>query len=145
MRPFTRKTLLCLHVVSSVGWLGVTLGDLALGLAAYGDATLYRAVVVLADYALVPLGLVALVTGVVLALGTHWGLAKHWWVLIKLVLTVLALAATTFLLRSAVRDAAAGDPRGALDVVVASSVSLTVYVVSTVLSVFKPRARTRWA
>jgi hypothetical protein len=39
-----------------------------------------------------PLGCVALLTGLVLSLGTRWGLLKYYWVVIALVLTTLSLA-----------------------------------------------------
>lgn len=46
-------------------------------------------------WVIVPLTLASLVTGVLQALGTPWGLLRHYWVAAKLVLTVLA---TGFLL-----------------------------------------------
>lgn len=41
-------------------------------------------------YGIVPLALASLLTGLVMALGTKWGLFQHYWVLISLVLTVVA-------------------------------------------------------
>jgi hypothetical protein len=41
-------------------------------------------------YVIVPLAVAALLTGLVMALGTPWGLFRHYWVLISLVLTILA-------------------------------------------------------
>jgi hypothetical protein len=40
----------------------------------------------------VPLSMAALVTGIVQAVGTNWGLLRQWWVVAKLVLTVIAVA-----------------------------------------------------
>ena len=40
--------------------------------------------------AIVPLALAALLTGLVMSLGTPWGLFRHYWVLITLGLTILA-------------------------------------------------------
>ncbi|RKT73377.1 hypothetical protein DFJ66_6710 [Saccharothrix variisporea] len=139
MKPVARKSWVLLHVVTSVGWLGVTVGDLALALSGF-----YRPLVVLADFVVLPMGVGALVSGVVLSLGTKWGLVKHRWVLVKFVLTVVALVATFFALRSGVRDAADGVAGAGADVLVACCVSLTLYLVNTALSVFKPWGRTRW-
>jgi hypothetical protein len=39
---------------------------------------------------IVPLALVALASGILLAIGTAWGLLRHYWVVISLLLTVVA-------------------------------------------------------
>src|SRR5439155_10114375 len=39
---------------------------------------------------IVPLALAALLTGLVMSLGTPWGLFRHYWVLITLLLTILS-------------------------------------------------------
>ncbi|MBB5955923.1 hypothetical protein FHS29_002504 [Saccharothrix tamanrassetensis] len=143
--PTARKTSVLLHVVSSVGWLGVTVGNLVLALVAFDRPELYQAMALLGDYVVLPMGLVSLATGVVVSVGTKWGLVKHRWVLVKFVLTVIAVVATTFALRSGLHDAADGTVGTAgTDVLVASCVSLTIYTFNTVLSVFKPWGRTRW-
>jgi uncharacterized membrane protein len=41
-------------------------------------------------FVIVPLALAALLTGLVMALGTPWGLFRHYWVLIALALTIVA-------------------------------------------------------
>jgi hypothetical protein len=144
MKPKVRKWWLVLHVVSSVGWLGVTIGMLVLALAAFDAPQLYQAMSLLGDLVVLPLALAALATGVVLSLGTKWGLVKHRWVLVKFVLTVIAVVATTFALRAGLHEAAGGVAAAGSDVLVASCVSLTLYTINTVLSVFKPWGRTRW-
>lgn len=145
MRPTARKTWLLLHVVTSVGWLGVTIGMLVLAVAAFDAPQLYQAMELLGDLVVLPLALGSLVTGVVLSLGTKWGLVKHRWVLVKFVLTVIAVVATTFSLRSGLHEAADGVVGAAGgDVFAAACVSSVLYVFNTVLSVFKPWGRTRW-
>lgn len=146
-----RRALLVVHVVVSVGWLGLTLGVLTLGLAGRfsGDAATMRAAYlalgVLGDWLLVPVSLLSLLSGVWLGLGTRWGLLRHRWVLVKLVLTVAAVAATVLALRprisSAAGDAAQGrlpEAAAATDLVVAPSVALALYVFVTAVSVLKP-------
>lgn len=41
-------------------------------------------------YVLVPLSVASLATGLIQSLGTSWGLARHYWVLVKLLLNVFA-------------------------------------------------------
>jgi hypothetical protein len=47
----------------------------------------------------VPLVLAAPLTGILLGIGTPWGLARHYWVLAKLVLTIAVATAAVFVLR----------------------------------------------
>ncbi len=58
------------------------------------DAQMVRAVFLVAEpvtwFVIVPLSLTALITGIVQSLGTPWGLFRHYWVLFKLLLTVIA-------------------------------------------------------
>ena len=91
-----RKAALTLHVASSVGWFGAVLVYLALGVAAVtsDDPALVAAVYVTMVWAawvvLVPLAVASLVTGVVQSLVSRWGLLRHYWVVVKLVLTTVA-------------------------------------------------------
>ncbi|MGW7694259.1 DUF2269 domain-containing protein [Streptomyces asiaticus] len=152
MRQLTRparRGLLVVHVVVSVGWLGLTLGVLALGItgATAGSAeeagAAYRSMNVLGDWLLIPISLLSLVSGIVLSLGTPWGLARHRWVYVKFWLTMITTAATAFALRaridSAMADVVAGRAVGATtDLILAPSVSLGVYTFLTAISVIKP-------
>ncbi|MEU7026629.1 DUF2269 domain-containing protein [Streptomyces sp. NPDC046275] len=146
-RP-VRRALLVVHVAVSVAWLGLSLGLLTLGLTAYTtqDPTLtqasYRAMKVFADWLLAPVALVTLGSGLVLSLGTPWGLARHRWVWIKFWLTLATAAATIFALRPEINHAAAeGVPDSSL--VAAPMVSTTAYLFMTAISVLKPWGLTR--
>ena len=98
MTPRLRKFALTAHVTSSVGWFGAVAGFLALaitGLAgrdAHRVQAAYLAMESVSWLVIVPLSLASLVTGLAQALGTPWGLFRHYWVVIKLVMTVLATA-----------------------------------------------------
>ncbi|MGH2356056.1 MAG: hypothetical protein ACRDJN_30990, partial [Chloroflexota bacterium] len=87
------KLLLTMHIMVSVGWLGVVFAKVTLGLAAITTsapnvaAALYVATESL-NVAFPPLAIGTLVTGVLLSLGTRWGLFQHYWVATKLALTV---------------------------------------------------------
>lgn len=136
------------HVAVSVSWLGLTLGLLALGITAYTtdspamtDAA-YRAMKVFGDWLVLPIALLTLVTGVVLSLGTRWGLARHRWVWIKFWLTLVTLCLSAFLLRPEINGAvAAGVPDTSL--VAAPIVSSSAYFFMTAISVLKPWGLTR--
>ncbi|MEU6544022.1 DUF2269 family protein [Streptomyces sp. NPDC046859] len=152
-RP-ARRGFLVVHVVASAGWLGLTLGLLALGTTAAttGSAAAVeasvRAMKLFADWLLLPLALLTLVSGLVLALGTPWGLARHRWVYTKFWLTLGTTAATAFVLRPAVNAAVAEVAAGGSlpdtgDVLMGPVVSLSAYVFMTVISVLKPWGLTR--
>src|SRR5215217_6360055 len=89
--------MLAVHVICSVGWIGAAASYLALGLAAQFSQRghLVRAAWLAMEltgwYVIVPLGCLALLTGLVMALGTPWGLVRHYWVLIASLLTSFAL------------------------------------------------------
>ncbi|MGI8569846.1 MAG: hypothetical protein ACR2KT_12660 [Methylocella sp.] len=97
MTPSVRKFALTAHVISSVGWLGAVAGFLALAVAGLTgqDAQMVRAAYLAMDltyrFVIVPLGLAALLTGLVLSLGTEWGLFRYYWVLVKFLLTIPAI------------------------------------------------------
>ena len=92
------KAMLAVHVAASVGWLGAIAAYIALNVPviAGADEQLVRAAHLMmrpvAWYAAVPLALTWLVTGIVQSLGTPWGLFRHYWVLISLVVTAFATA-----------------------------------------------------
>jgi hypothetical protein len=96
MTPRLRKFALTAHVTSSVGWLGAVAAFLALAVASLTsqDAQMVRAAYLAMEltawFVIVPLAFASLLTGLVQSLGTKWGLFRHYWVLAKLLLTVLA-------------------------------------------------------
>lgn len=91
-----RKFVLTAHIICSVGWLGAVVACLTLAIAAVisrDDQTMRAAWIALeatARFAIVPLALASVLIGGVNALGTPWGLFRHYWVLFKFALTVFA-------------------------------------------------------
>ena len=80
------------HLASAVGLIGVDLVLVSLGLAGWQGSdpeTIYPAMYLVARGALVPLAVLALVTGVVQGLLSNYGLLRHWWVTAKLAITLL--------------------------------------------------------
>lgn len=96
MTPSIRKFALTAHVTASVGWLGAVTGFLALALAVQSGYDpqllrgLYLAMWLTGWYVVVPLCLASLLTGLVMSLGTKWGLFRHYWVTVKFLLTVIS-------------------------------------------------------
>ena len=97
MPPALRKGMLALHLTCSLGWLGAVVAYLVLDVtvSTSDDVVAVRsawfAMGQVTSAVIVPLAAAALVTGLVMSLGTKWGLFRHWWVLISLALTVVAL------------------------------------------------------
>jgi hypothetical protein len=156
--PVLRKALLTAHIGTSVGWLGVAMSLFALACTGRLSSDLamrravYEVMLLLANAVAVPLSLSALATGILLALVTPWRLVMHWWVLVKLALTVLAAALTFFALRSSIgsarhaaRAADLGQLRSAgISLIGATTVSVSLYAFITAISVYKPWGRTGW-
>jgi uncharacterized membrane protein len=154
MPPALRKVVLTTHVVTSVGWLGAVLAYLALDITAVVSTDVdrvratYLAMETTVTYAIVPLALVAVTIGIINALGTSWGLFRHYWVLVKFLLTLVAttvLLLETQTIRSLAESAASGaDPRDLPGTLGHSVGGLIVLVLVTILSVYKPRGLTRY-
>jgi len=157
MKPALRKVMLTAHVTSSIGWFGAVAAFLALALVGMfsQDRELvraaYLAMKLTAWFVIVPFAFVSGLIGVVSSLGTKWGLFRHYWVLLKLVVTIGA----TFLLlvHTQAVDLLAGIaakttvldayPYGMqLKMVATSSATLIVLIMLTGLAVYKPRGMT---
>jgi hypothetical protein len=140
-----RQVWMILHVVCSVGWLGVLVASLALCLTALGTddqahaTALYTAVVTLSDTFFLPGTLLVLLTGVILGIGTKWGLVRFYWVLTKLAIALTLLVVANFVLADQITVAADG-----MDLAGAFTVLTLTATLATVLSVLKPWGRVRW-
>ena len=157
MAPRLRKLVLCTHVTSTVGWLGAVVVFLvlaAIGLTSQ-DAQMVRGVYLVMEPAawlvLVPLSLASLLTGLVQSLGTVWGLFRHYWVLFKLLITVLAtIVLLTYMETFRAMATVAADPGADPDAIrnpsplLHATLALLALLVATVLAVYKPRGMTRY-
>jgi hypothetical protein len=154
MAPDLRKFVLTAHLTFSLGFFGAAVAYLALGVSAVTseDAQMVRAAWIAMDligwYVIVPLSLASLLTGLVMALGTPWGLFRHYWVLITFMLSIFA---TVILLLhmpsvSALADVAREADSATLDRLGGdlfhAGGGLLVLLVITVLNVYKPRGMT---
>jgi hypothetical protein len=153
-----RKFALAAHLTLSVGWIGAVAAYMALDVAAttgQNAQTLraaYLGMEVIARYVIVPLAVASLLTGLVMALGTTWGLFRHYWVLISLLLTLVAtvvllveMQTISYLADMAADPTTSGDELRAMGSTLGHSVGGTVVLlVILVLNVYKPRGVTRY-
>jgi len=157
MSPRIRKFALTAHLTSSVGWLGAVAVFLALAVVGLTsrDARTVRGVYLVMEptawLILVPLSFASLLTGVVMSLGTAWGLFRHYWVLFKLLLTVFATIILLIYMGTFRQMAGvAADPIADLRVirnpspVLHAVLALLVLLVATVLAVYTPQGITAY-
>jgi hypothetical protein len=156
MPPGLRKFTLTVHLSCSVGWIGAVVAYLALGVSAVTshNAETVRAAWIAMEltgwFVIVPLAVAALLTGLVVALGTPWGLFRYYWVLITLMLTILATVVlllhmpTVSSLADMARAADAADLRRLGGDLLHPGLGLVVLLAIMVLNVYKPRGLTRY-
>ena len=156
LTPGLRKFALTVHLTFSVGWIGAVVVYLALGVSAVTsqDAQTVRAAWIAMEltgwFVIVPLAVAALLTGLVMSLGTPWGLFRHYWVVISLALTILATVVlllhmpTVSLMADAAREADGADLGRLGGDLLHAGVGLLVLLVITALNVYKPRGMTRY-
>jgi hypothetical protein len=151
MTPALRRLTFTAHVTSSVGWVGAVVVFLALavvGVTSDDELTVRGAYLVMAPaawFVLVPLAHASLLSGIVLSLATTWGLVRHYWVVLKLLITafstvILLIYMGTFRQMAGV----AADPVVELGLVrnpsplVHAVLALILLLVATVLGIYKP-------
>lgn len=160
MPPRLRKTALLIHIASSVGWIGAVMAFLALAITGYGTAdqwtmrAAYTTMEIIGWTALVPLSVLTLVTGVLQGLGTQWGVIRHYWVLMKLLITVVSTAilllymnTLTVLANAASHPTAGGASQDLLpsfSPILHAGAALLILLVALGLSIYKPRGVTGW-
>jgi hypothetical protein len=156
MPPALRKFALAVHLTFSIGWIGAVVAYLGLGVSASTtqDAQMVRAAWLAMEltgwFVIVPLALASLFTGLVMSLGTPWGLFRHYWVIISLALTIFSVAIlllhmpTVSSTADVARDANAATLAGLGGDLFHPSVGLLVLLVIIVLNVYKPRGVTPW-
>jgi len=152
-----RKLVLTTHITSSVAWMGGVSCFLVLSIAGFTSRqaetiqAAYLAMSLICWFVVVPLSLASPTTGIIQAVGTPWGLTKHYWVLVKLLVTLpcsavllLHMLPTTELAVAAAKGALVGDALRDLRIqlIADSAVALAVLLLAVVLAVYKPRGLT---
>jgi hypothetical protein len=155
MSPRVRKVALTAHVASSVGWLGAVAAFLTLGIVGLTseDAQTTRGAYLVMEaaawFVLVPLAFASLLTGLVQALGTTWGLFRHYWVAFKLLINLIAtIVLLVYMETFRVMADVAADRSTDLDTVrnaspvLHAALALLLLLVATTLAIYKPRGLT---
>jgi hypothetical protein len=157
MSPGIRKLALTAHVTVSIGWLGAVAAFLALaitGLISTEVQTARAAYISMESITwivIVPLACAALLTGLIQSLGTEWGLFRHYWVLIKLLITVFATILLLVhtkpvgILAGVARETAVSSANlGKLQIqlIADASAALVALIITTILGIYKPRGIT---
>jgi uncharacterized membrane protein len=153
LRGRLRKTVLLVHIVGGGTWFGLDVAMAVLvftAIATPDPATRAHALQSLALIAVWPMltaALASLITGVLLGLGSRYGLVRYWWVAIKLVLNLTLTALIVFSLRGEINEIAgvgrllaAGQPADwdYADMLFPPIVSPTALTIAFILSIFKP-------
>lgn len=157
LTPGLRKLVRTAHVIFTVGWLGTVAAFLALAIVGLTsqDTQMVRAVYLAMDliarFVIVPLSILPLLlTGPLLSLGTPWGLFRHYWIVVKLVINILStlillvhMTPIRYMARVAADGTLSSADRGVqFQLVVAAAAGLVVLLVATGLAVYKPRGMT---
>lgn len=155
LRPRVRKVALVTHIAAAGSWLGI---DLVLGVLvvmtltadSIGAGAAAASIAAFATWPLASIGTLTLATGLVLGVGSKYGLVRYWWVLGKLMVNVVLVVLVVFLLGPGAgslgdigRAALANGTRPAapLALLFPPVVSSTAVIVAMTLSVFKPWGR----
>jgi hypothetical protein len=152
-----RRATLVTHVLSSVGWIGIDIALLVLAVTGLTSddpltvAACYQAMGVFVLPTVVPAALVCLASGVLLGMGSRYGLVRYWWVVVKLVINVVLTVLVLVLLRPGLGVVADAGRAADLDtlaelgvgMVFPPAVSIAALTVATVLAFTKPWGRIR--
>jgi hypothetical protein len=160
MTPPLRKLALTAHIVFSIGWFGAASAVLVLAVAGLTSANAsvvsgaYVGTELIWRFAILPFSIAALLTGLIQAIGTPWGLFRHYWVLTKFLITLgavlllflhthsllPALSSTEGAASQIAHNHAGMPPRAHL--IVAASGTLLLLLATAALSVYKPWSKT---
>jgi hypothetical protein len=143
-----RRWVLTAHIIVSVGLLGDSAGFLAIAVrsAMTDDPQLadagWQMLEMFGMVFGIPLTLASLITGLILGLGSNWGVFRYPWVTTKLllVLSVMVVGGAVFPGLEQLRE---GGPGLETRLIVGAAYDVTALSFATWLSVFKP-GRRRW-
>jgi len=156
--PLLRKLVLTAHITFAVGWLGAVAAFLVLAIAGLNSKdtqimnAAYLGMDLTARFVILPLSFAPLITGPILSLGTPWGLLRHYWILVKLLITILSTVILVIHMQpishlsrlAADRALSSADSALRIPMVAASGAAVVALLVATALAVYKPRGMTRY-
>lgn len=157
LSPLFRKISLTAHIIFSVGWLGAVAGFLALAIIGISSLdkqlvrSAYLAMEAVGWFVIVPFCIGSLFSGIIHALGTKWGLFKHYWVLTKFMVTLMStiilflhMQPISFLADMAANSIFQDSDYYSLRIqlLADAGAALLVLLILTTISVFKPWGKT---
>jgi hypothetical protein len=157
MTPRVSKIVLTSHITFSVGWFGAVAVFLALAITGLTTLNIqlarstYWAMELSTWFVIIPFCLASLLSGIVQALGTPWGLIKHYWILVKLLLTIgMTILLLLHLKPISFLAGVAADPlfenaksSGLLiDLIAKTGAAILVLLATTTISIYKPWGKT---
>jgi hypothetical protein len=156
---YPRKTLLVMHVGTSVGFLGAVTVFFCLAVAGLASAdptnakAFYAVMPTVTWWVVVPLAFASLAIGIFQAALSPWGLVRHYWVVVKLAMTIAITAVLMTQTPSIDRlghiattsSASMDEALARYSVLLHSGAGIVAIIVVLVLSVVKPRGLTGWA
>lgn len=154
-----RKFVLTAHVFFTVSWLGTVLAFVILAIVGITgkDVQITQSAYISMDYiarfGIVPLSFAPLITGPLLSLGTPWGLFRHYWIIAKLIITILCtiimqlhLQPINMLADAAINSSVLENDLQQLQIqmVIASCAAVVALLTATALGVYKPKGMTMY-
>ncbi len=142
-----RKGALAVHIIATGAWIGidVVMGVLVFTAELTDDGALrilcLQALRLVTVWPMLSTAALSLASGVLLGLGTKYGILRYWWVLLKLILNIVLMVLVFFLLRPGVAEAAQTGAVGQM--LFPPIVSTSALVFAVILSVYKPWGRLR--
>jgi len=157
LTPFFRKCMLSAHVIFSVGWMGAVAVFLVLAVKGVvsRDTEMVRAAYLVMDLVgwsvIVPCCFGSLSTGLILSLGSQWGLFNYYWVVVKLLVTVVSTIALLVHMQPIGHMAQIASGRMVsptelratrIQLIADAGAALLVLLAATIISVYKPWGKT---
>jgi predicted integral membrane protein DUF2269 len=139
-----RRTILTVHIIASVGLLGDVAAVLAVNVRAATTsdpafaATAYDLLSMFSLVFGIPLSFTALITGVLLGLGSKWGVLRHVWVISKLVLILTVILVGAFVIGPNTQTMIDGGSGSEPVLIAAATYDVLALTLATWLAVFKP-------
>ena len=136
-----------IHIIVSVGLLGDSAGYLAVairGAISSDPLVAHASYQILPMFAFVfgiPLSFASLLTGVLLGLGTRWGVFRYPWVTTKLLLNLSVIAVGALVLSRGMNAMLSGRGGAEGQLIAGAAYDVIALTVATTLGVFKPGGR----
>lgn len=155
IRPRTRKAILVAHVIASVALLGQVWVNAVLALTAMRTAdrtaarVAYEFMQLFVHTSAIPLSVLALGSGILVSLGTKWGVFRYYWVVAKLGLLIATVVTGIVIQQPLIEELLATAEQAVRPAatpwqhLAAIGFQVLLLTTATVLSVYKPGGRIR--